>query len=113
MSLAESIPKKLQTNIDNIIDNVPPNPWLTEAEKKSYTDKIKVLLKQKDAVVIAHYYVDALIQELAEQSDGFIGDSLEMARFGKHLSLKIEQKSVLPRFQAILASGFSEWPAIL
>lgn len=48
-----------------------------------YKARIKVLLKEKDAVLVAHYYTDALLQELAEESGGFISDSLEMARFGR------------------------------
>ncbi len=40
------------------------------------------LLREKNAVLIAHYYTDPLIQQLAEETGGFIGDSLEMARFG-------------------------------
>lgn len=48
-----------------------------------YKARIKALLKEKDAVLVAHYYTDALIQELAEESGGFISDSLEMARFGR------------------------------
>ena len=43
---------------------------------------IRELLKQKSAVLIAHYYTDPVVQALAEETDGFIGDSLEMARFG-------------------------------
>jgi len=47
--------------------------------------KIKQLLQQKDAVIIAHYYVDAQIQRLAEETGGIVADSLEMAKFGaKH-----------------------------
>lgn len=48
-----------------------------------YKARIKALLKEKDAVLVAHYYTDALLQELAEESGGFISDSLEMARFGR------------------------------
>ncbi len=44
--------------------------------------RIKALLKQKDAVLVAHYYTDDLVQELAEETGGCIADSLEMARFG-------------------------------
>jgi len=48
---------------------------------------IEALLKQHDATLIAHYYVDEALQALAEQTGGFVGDSLEMARFGKkHLA---------------------------
>ncbi|MFT7414007.1 MAG: quinolinate synthase [Methylophagaceae bacterium] len=82
MSLAETIPKKLQSRIDHIIDNVPPNPWLSEAEKQDYVAKIKVLLEQKNAVLIAHYYVDDELQALAEQTGGYVSDSLDMANFG-------------------------------
>lgn len=45
--------------------------------------EIKKLLREKNAVLIAHYYTDSDIQWLAEESGGFIGDSLEMARFGR------------------------------
>jgi len=82
MSLAETIPEKLQSRIDNIISNVEPNPWLSEAEKAVYIVKIKALLKQKDAVVIAHYYVDDELQALAEETGGYVSDSLDMANFG-------------------------------
>ena len=44
--------------------------------------KIKHLLKQNNAKIIAHYYVDATIQRLAEDTGGFVSDSLQMARFG-------------------------------
>jgi quinolinate synthase len=41
------------------------------------------LLKDQKAVIIAHYYTPAPVQQLAEQTGGFIGDSLAMARFGQ------------------------------
>lgn len=53
------------------------------AQIADYKTRIKALLKEKDAVLVAHYYTDALLQELAEESGGFISDSLEMARFGR------------------------------
>ena len=45
--------------------------------------KIKDLLVEKNAVLVAHYYTDHIIQSLAEESGGCISDSLEMARFGR------------------------------
>lgn len=45
--------------------------------------EVKALLKQQDAVLITHYYTDPLLQRLAEESGGFVGDSLEMAKFGQ------------------------------
>ena len=56
---------------------------ITHEEKSYYRDKIKRLLKQQNACLIAHYYVDAEIQKLAEETGGMLGDSLAMARFGK------------------------------
>lgn len=85
MSLAETIPVQLQAKIDDMIDNVSPNPWLTEQQKQDYIEKIKALLKQKNAVLIAHYYVDDELQALAEETGGYVSDSLDMANFGaKH-----------------------------
>jgi len=43
---------------------------------------VKNFLKQEDAVLIAHYYTDPEIQMLADLTGGFVGDSLEMARWG-------------------------------
>jgi len=45
---------------------------------------IKAQLRAKDAVLIAHYYTDPMIQELAEETGGIVSDSLEMARFGNN-----------------------------
>lgn len=51
-------------------------------DTKELRDEIKTLLKQKNAVLVAHYYTEDAIQELAEETGGVIADSLEMARFG-------------------------------
>lgn len=44
--------------------------------------RIKELLRQKNAVIIAHFYTDATIQRLADETGGCIADSLGMAQFG-------------------------------
>ncbi|ECN9831128.1 quinolinate synthase NadA, partial [Salmonella enterica subsp. enterica serovar Tennessee] len=64
----------------------PPKPTLlNDDEKQFYREKIKRLLKERNAVMVAHYYTDPEIQQLAEETGGCISDSLEMARFGaKH-----------------------------
>lgn len=65
--------------------------YLSEAEEslkkpvvdtQALRDEIKTLLKEKDAALVAHYYTEDAIQELAEETGGIIADSLEMARFG-------------------------------
>jgi len=48
--------------------------------------RIKRLLKEQNATLVAHYYTDALVQELAEETGGCVSDSLEMARFGSDTS---------------------------
>ncbi|MDO6447013.1 quinolinate synthase NadA [Colwellia sp. 1_MG-2023] len=55
---------------------------LTEDEQAQYKARIKQLLIEKNAVLIAHYYTDPIIQALAEETGGCVADSLEMARFG-------------------------------
>ena len=61
----------------------PPKPIpLSQEEEADYIERIKKLLKEEDAVLIAHYYTDPEIQALAEETGGFVGDSLEMAKFG-------------------------------
>ena len=59
----------------------PPRPTTPE-EKPALVARIKRLLKERDAVLVAHYYVDGDIQDLAESTGGVVSDSLEMARFG-------------------------------
>lgn len=62
----------------------PPKPVpLSPEQQQDYKTKIRALLKARNAVLIAHYYTDPEIQALAEETGGFVGDSLEMARFGK------------------------------
>jgi quinolinate synthase len=53
------------------------------AEKRQTLEQIRTLLKAEDAVLVAHYYVDAELQALAEETGGKVADSLEMARFGR------------------------------
>jgi quinolinate synthase len=57
---------------------------LSVDERSQYKDRIKLLLKEKNAVLIAHYYTDPEIQALAEETGGCVADSLEMARFGNN-----------------------------
>jgi quinolinate synthase len=60
---------------------VPDTP--SAHEKVQLKARIVELLKEKKAVLVAHYYVDADLQDLAEATGGCVSDSLEMARFGR------------------------------
>ena len=57
---------------------------LDPMEKVSLRNRVKALLEERGGVLVAHYYVDADVQDLAEETGGLVSDSLEMARFGKH-----------------------------
>jgi len=63
----------------SILDAIPEH---TEEEKQALKDEIKKELKKQDAVLVAHYYTDGELQELAEETGGYVSDSLDMARFG-------------------------------
>jgi quinolinate synthase len=57
-------------------------PVYSPEQKEAVKNKIKKLLKEQDAVLIAHYYVSAELQALAEETGGYVSDSLDMAKFG-------------------------------
>ncbi len=60
---------------------VPPTP--TAAERPQLMAHAATLLARHNAVLVAHYYVDGDLQDLALQTGGCVSDSLEMARFGR------------------------------
>ena len=55
---------------------------VNDEQKSQLSGEIADLLKVRNAVLVAHYYVDGDIQDLAEETGGCVADSLEMARFG-------------------------------
>ncbi len=55
---------------------------VTAEEDRERRAAIRRLLHEQDAVLVAHYYTDQALQELAEETGGCVADSLEMARFG-------------------------------
>jgi quinolinate synthase len=60
---------------------VPAEPG--PAERAALKDRIRRLLKERNAVMVSHYYVHPDLQDLAEETGGIVSDSLEMARFGR------------------------------
>ncbi|MDH5180021.1 MAG: quinolinate synthase NadA [Gammaproteobacteria bacterium] len=63
-------------------DAVPCPIQVSASEREDLIRHIKALLKAQNAVLVAHYYTDADLQILAEETGGFVSDSLDMARFG-------------------------------
>lgn len=63
---------------------VPAHPVklaLPAKEKDALKEWIKTMLRHENAVLVAHYYTDGDLQDLAEETGGCVADSLEMARF--------------------------------
>lgn len=60
---------------------VPVEPG--SQQRAELKDNIRRLLKQRNAVMVSHYYVHPDLQDLAEETGGLVSDSLEMARFGR------------------------------
>jgi len=65
------------------LDTLHAPPVLDEQQQALYRDRIKQMLKDQNAVLVAHYYTAPELQALAEETGGCVSDSLEMARFGK------------------------------
>jgi len=58
---------------------VEPSP----EQRTELKERIKRLLKERNAVMVSHYYVHPDLQDLAIETGGIVSDSLEMARFGR------------------------------
>ena len=56
---------------------------LDDGERERLKSRIADTLQSRGMALVAHYYVDGDIQDLAEQTGGCVSDSLEMARFGR------------------------------
>jgi quinolinate synthase len=55
--------------------------------EENKVEKIKRLQKEKDVVILAHYYVDGAVQELAD----YVGDSFYLSK----IATQVEQKNIL------------------
>ena len=56
---------------------------LAPEQERALKDAIRGRLAAENAALVAHYYTDRAVQELAEETGGCVADSLEMARFGQ------------------------------
>jgi quinolinate synthase len=72
----------LSLKVKEYLDKVSFDEPLSADQQDIVRQQIKQLLIDKNAVIVAHYYTDPLIQALAEETGGVVADSLEMARFG-------------------------------
>ncbi len=81
LQLAENVSQR--SMVEDYLNRVQFEPEINAQKIAQLQEQIKQQLIEKDAVLIAHYYTDPLIQALAEETGGVVSDSLEMARFGK------------------------------
>ena len=80
LELVEEQRQVVESYLSRTVSPQDANPSAINTIKDSIRDE----LKSKNAVLIAHYYTNPLIQELAEETGGTVSDSLEMARFGNN-----------------------------
>ena len=81
-NISLSSTSKTDQIIESHLKSIYAQPRRSTQEEGFYRNRIKQLLKDRNAVIVAHYYTDPSIQALAEETGGIVSDSLEMARFG-------------------------------
>jgi quinolinate synthase len=82
MGQAPEIPLQLVDEIRSKALRAPRPRELSSEQRDALFEKIKVLLKDNNAVLITHYYVDEQLQILTDATGGYVGDSLGMADYG-------------------------------
>ena len=83
MSKALDVPKSLEIEIDETAAQARSvtHSALGEVAERDLKDKLLAQMKEQDAILVSHYYVDEELQDLADESGGTVSDSLEMARY--------------------------------
>ena len=82
MTIQAQAPAIVPHDFPQTADVLAAAPRYSELERARLVDRVKRLLKERDAVLVAHYYTDGDLQRLAEETGGYVSDSLDMARFG-------------------------------
>jgi quinolinate synthase len=82
MNETEPTPKPLPAGPAYPLPGSIARPEYAPGEREALIEEIRTLLKEQDAVLVAHYYTDEDLQMIADETGGSVADSLEMARFG-------------------------------
>src|SRR6185437_3323110 len=89
MAIAQPIQIRFERYSGDIgIAPAKPPRVVSAGKRPALVAKAKKLLKQRDAVLVSHYYVHPDLQDLAQETGGTVSDSLEMARFGHEHAAK-------------------------
>ena len=83
MSKAFDVPQGLADTIDQTAAQARSitHSVLGATAEQDLRQSLLDQMKQQDAILVSHYYVDDDLQDLAEESGGTVSDSLEMARY--------------------------------
>ena len=81
---AFNIPHALEAAIARQAREAPVPKALAQTERDALFERCAEQLRANNALLVAHYYTDDNLQQLAEATGGKVADSLEMARFGHH-----------------------------
>lgn len=83
MNIALDVPREYAKtiNLAAISARNTEHPIISGENSNELREKIKRLIKEQNAVLVSHFYVDDELQDLAEETGGMVADSLEMARF--------------------------------
>ncbi len=88
MSVNYSIGPKPDAIATVCVPEHPQPEQLSDTLREERLETAQALLEENNATLVAHYYTSPEMQALAERSGGFIGDSLEMARYGQDTDKK-------------------------
>lgn len=88
ISIAYDHPDTLQNSCSTLHAWAKKPHEPSPSEKSELIARIKLMLEQQNAVLVAHYYVHSDLQDLAEETGGIVSDSLDMANFGHQHSAK-------------------------
>ena len=81
-----AVAKPIQIRFERVSGDIglapaKPPEFVPPEQKPALIERATRLLKERDAVLVAHYYVHPDLQDLAQATGGTVSDSLEMARF--------------------------------
>lgn len=88
VSSQENLAADLQV-VRDYLDRAAEPDALSPDQMAAIRIELQGVMQEKNARLVAHYYTDPALQEFAEATGGFVGDSLEMARFGRETDADI------------------------
>ncbi|WP_082922881.1 quinolinate synthase NadA [Halothiobacillus diazotrophicus] len=79
---AVAVPAAKESLINRLAITAEQPVTVAPLDEAALIARIKAKLVEQNAVMVVHYYVDAVLQRLADETGGRVSDSLDMAAFG-------------------------------